>query len=181
MRYTLVIFLLLYIINCKAQDILELKAGKISFVSDAPLEIIKAENEAFQFLLDTVKNEFAISIPINKFNGFNSALQKEHFFENYMEIDRFPKAIFTGKTLDKITYRKEAFKVIVRGQLSIHGITKERIIEAECQYKNKKELFINSIFEIPLEEHDIEIPRIVFQKIAEIITVSIHAELIPKK
>jgi|SRR5690554_1637889 len=179
-RYVLVLLLSTQIGICKAQDLFTIKSGKVSFVSNAPLEVIKAENESFQFLIDTSKNEFAVSVPIKEFYGFNSSLQREHFFENYMQTDAFPKATFTGKILDEIAYREGAFDVMVRGQLTIHGVKKERIIEARCFYESKEKLIVNATFVVPLEDHDIEIPRIVFQKIAEMITVNIHAELIPK-
>ncbi|NEN22994.1 YceI family protein [Cryomorpha ignava] len=163
-----------------SQNLLELENGSINFVSEAPLELIKAENESFQFLIDTAKGEFALSIPISKFNGFNSALQQEHFFENYMEIDKYQTATFTGRILDDLNYRTGAFDIIVRGQLNIHGIKKERIIEANCEWITPQKLRVISTFTVPLADHNIEIPRIVFQKIAEIIKVDIQADLAPK-
>lgn len=166
--------------NVQAQNLFELETGEINFVSDAPLELIKAKNESFQFLIDTAIGEFALSIPISKFNGFNSALQQEHFFENYMETDKYPSATFTGRVLDDLKYRTGSFDVIVRGQLNIHGIKKERIIEASCEWITPERLTVTSTFTVPLADHNIEIPRIVFQKIAEIIKVDIQAELGPK-
>ena len=166
--------------HVQAQNLFELETGEINFVSDAPLELIKAKNESFQFLIDTAKGEFAISIPISKFIGFNSALQQEHFFENYMEIDKYQSATFSGKILDDLYYRNGAFDIIVRGQLNIHGIKKERIIEATCEWVSPGKLRVNSSFTLPLADHNIEIPRIVFQKIAEIIKVDIQADLAPR-
>lgn len=150
-------------------------------MSEAPLEIIKAENSAFQFLIDTSESEFAVSVPIRQFQGFNSALQQAHFFENYMETDRYETASFAGKILDPFDYGPEPFSVLVRGRLKIHGVTKERIIEAHCKWLDNTRLEIKATFDVPLKDHDIEIPRIVFQKIAEIISVDISAELIPGK
>ena len=166
--------------DIQAQSLFALQEGEINFVSEAPLELIQAKNASFQFLIDTAIGEFALSIPISKFNGFNSALQQEHFFENYMETDKYQSATFTGRILDDLKYRSGSFDVIVRGQLNIHGVKKERIIEASCEWVTPQKLRVISTFTVPLADHNIEIPRIVFQKIAEIIKVDILAELVPK-
>lgn len=180
LKLSMVLCLCISMKNVVAQNLFVSKSGRIDFVSEAPLELIKAHNESFKFLIDTVKKEFAISIPIGEFNGFNSALQREHFFENYMEIEKFRNATFTGKILDNLNYRPDPFVVLVRGELHIHGVKKERIIEAECEWINQEQLRIIASFKVPLADHNIEIPRIVYQKIAEVIDVAVEADLFPK-
>ena len=160
-----------------AQGLLELKEGEITFVSEAPLELIRAATTDFNMLVDTASSEFAIRIPIQGFAGFNSALQQEHFNENYMETDKYTTAVFTGKILDPLTYRPELFSVTVKGNLKIHGQSAMRIMEVACTWKSPKVLAIESSFTVPLADHGIEIPRIVYQKIAEEISVNISAEL----
>jgi hypothetical protein len=41
------------------------------------------------------------------FEGFNSALQREHFNENYIESNRFPDASFNGKIIEDIDFAKD--------------------------------------------------------------------------
>ena len=60
--------------------------------------------------------------------------------------------------------------------MNIHGVDQERIIKSQVEVKNGK-LTIKSDFTVLLEEHQITIPRIVYQKIAEEITVTIEAEM----
>lgn len=151
--------------------------GKISFLSDAPLEKIQASSNQLRGLLNPGKKTFAFSVAIGTFEGFNSDLQREHFNENYMEAQRFPQATFTGKLLDDISYsEKKEQKIRVKGQLSVHGISKERILEVVVK-PGKNKLDINARFEVPLADHQIEIPRLVYQKIAEIIEVNVQAQL----
>lgn len=162
----------------RAQPLLSLATGEISFVSDAPLELIKASTTDFKILVDTSESEFAIRIPIAGFVGFNSPLQQEHFYENYMETDKYSSAVFSGKILDPLTFRPDTFRVTVKGNLNIHGKSAMRIMEVNCFWETPERLSIESAFKVPLADHGIEIPRIVYQKIAEEIAVQISAKLI---
>ncbi|HZG01025.1 MAG TPA: hypothetical protein VEY71_08480, partial [Chitinophagales bacterium] len=53
--------------------------GAVSFVSEAPLETIRASSNEVKGLINTADNTFAFSVPNRTFHGFNSALQEEHF------------------------------------------------------------------------------------------------------
>lgn len=73
--------------------------GQISFTSNAELELIKASSDKIQGLIDPQTNQFAFSIEVKSFRGFNSELQREHFNEKYIESERFPTARFSGKII----------------------------------------------------------------------------------
>lgn len=152
--------------------------GKVDFVSDAPLEIIEAASDQMQGLIDLDKKVFAFKIYIKSFNGFNSPLQQIHFYENYMEADEFPIATFKGKILEPIQQGKAIYRA--KGMLDIHGQSVERIIEVELDIDNQKIVY-NSAFLVPLTDHDIKLPRIVYQKIAESISVTVGGEMLLKK
>ena len=52
---------------------------------------------------------------------------EEHFNENYMESNTFPKANFKGTITDlgKVNFSKDGtYPVTVKGDLTIHGVTK---------------------------------------------------------
>jgi hypothetical protein len=70
------------------------KSGKVSFKSEAPLELIKASSEKLAGILDAGKKSFAFLVPMSSFNGFGKPLQKDHFNENYIESDKYPNAKF---------------------------------------------------------------------------------------
>ncbi|MBK9733473.1 MAG: YceI family protein [Saprospiraceae bacterium] len=114
---------------------------------------------------------------MRSFNGFNSALQQEHFNENYLESDKFPTATYVGKLLDPIDLSKDAsYQVRTKGIFTIHGVGMERILKHEITIKNKL-LLLRSSFIISLEDYNISIPSIVNKKIAEEINVSLEAQL----
>lgn len=151
--------------------------GSIRFRSDAPLENIEASTRQLEGLLDTEKGTFAFSAPVRSFQGFNSPLQREHFNENYLESDKYPKATFAGKIIETIDFSKPGkYEVRAKGKLSIHGREQERIIRSILTIENGR-LQISSEFSVLLEEFNIAIPKIVYQKISEEINVSLQVVL----
>ncbi|GEM_PF-1291507 len=152
-------------------------SGRIDFVSDAPLEIINAWSVALRGLLEP-SGAFAFSVNMASFQGFNSGLQRQHFQENYLEISRFTKATFEGHLIESPELSKPGtYPVRVRGQLTIHGVTRERILPGSIQVMPDKSLELSTTFDIPLLDHGINIPKIMHQKIAESVRVTVNARL----
>ncbi len=150
-------------------------SGKVKFISDAPLEMIKAESNHLTGIVDITNNKFAFSVKLKSFDGFNSALQKEHFHENYMESNKFPAISYTGKLLDKPDLSTDGeYEVRSKGSFNIHGITNERILKNKIKVQNGK-VSIESSFNVLLADYNITIPRIVHKKIAEEIQISLTA------
>lgn len=151
--------------------------GHIYFRSDAPLEIIEARSQRLRGALNPENQSFAWSVEVRSFEGFNSPLQKEHFNENYLESERFPEATFKGKIIEKIDFSQNGvYSVRAKGKLLIHGVEQERIIKGQMEITGNK-LHIEANFTVPLADHNISIPRIVHQKIAQEIMVTVEADL----
>jgi hypothetical protein len=128
-------------------------------------------------LVDTAKMEFAVTIPIRSFVGFNSPLQQQHFYENYMETDQYESATYAGKILGNISYSPDTLQLTAKGKLRIHGVEKLRIIPVRGIWKDENSFELVSEFIIPLKDHNIDIPRVVYQKIAEEIRVDFQCIL----
>jgi polyisoprenoid-binding protein YceI len=158
-----------------SKNVIVMTRGEISFVSEAPLELIKAATTDFQAVLDTVSGQFAFSVPIASFLGFNSPLQREHFNENYMESNKYPKATYSGKIIE-IWKRPVAEKRSVRtkGKLSVHGVVQEEMIPATMQMEGGL-LRVQATFKVKTDDYNIRIPRLVVQKIAQEIDVTVDA------
>lgn len=161
----------------QAQERFKMLKGSISFSSDAPLEMIEASSTALRGLIDPSTNKFAFAIKISSFDGFNSALQRQHFNENYMESDTYPEATFTGKIIEDIDYSQNGtHEVRAKGKLTIRGVSQTRLFRAELKIENGK-VTIKTSLNVPLADHDITIPTIVSQKIASEIKVEVEATL----
>jgi polyisoprenoid-binding protein YceI len=158
-------------------SVYKVSKGSIQFSSDAPLELIRASSNELAGLFDTDKKMFAFRIKVNTFTGFNGLLQKEHFNENYMETSKFPYASFEGKVIEDVDYSKQGtYNVRAKGNLTVHGITQERILKLVLEVKNKT-ISAEAAFTVLLADHNITIPKVVHEKLASEIKVAVSAEL----
>lgn len=166
--------------NAQVSSIYEVSSGSIGFRSVAPKELISAASDKLKGVMDVQKRTFAFKISMASFLGFNSQLQREHFNENYLETSVYPDAVYKGKILDEVDLLKDGvYSVRTRGKLSVHGVETERVLTAEVTVHNK-EIEISSDFIVALSDHNIKIPRVVFEKLASEIKVKLTASLKPK-
>jgi len=173
-----IIFALLSLPASFAQKKYSTQKAFINFSSEAELELIKAGSNDVRGIIDPTTNQFAFTVDVNTFKGFNSELQREHFNEKYMESEKFPKASFSGKLIEQIDFTKNGtHEVRAKGDLDIHGVKQTRIIRSKLIINNGT-LLVESQFLIPLSDHNISIPTIVSQKIATEIRVDFMASMI---
>ncbi len=180
MRLLLLIPVYLLVVNPVWAQIYEVSDGSVHIHSDAPQELIRAQSVHLRGAIDADKKAFAFRIRMSSFQGFNSPLQKEHFNENYMESAKFPEAIFTGKIIENVDISKDGeYNVRAKGKMQVHGLAQERIIKAHISTQ-KGTVTVSSDFSVLLADHDIKIPRVVYDKLAPEIKVSINARLLPR-
>ena len=131
-------------------------------------------------LLVGANNEIAIRMNMREFS-FPNKLMQEHFNENYIESEKYPTATFSGKVDKAPDYTKNGdYDVSATGKFTVHGITKERTIKGKMKIEGGK-ITISSDFEVALVAHNIEVPKVVFVKIAQIIKVKAQYALTPYK
>lgn len=175
------VFLVHVLVTAQNSSIYTSGKSEVSFVSDAPLELIKASSDKLKGLLNTDKRTFAFTIPNDSFKGFNSALQQEHFYENYMEARQFPVSKFEGKIIEQTDITIPGnYTIRAKGKLTIHGVEQERIIKVNIRTANGL-VNADAAFTILLADHNINIPRVVYHKIAEEIKVKVSIEFKPQK
>jgi polyisoprenoid-binding protein YceI len=164
----------------QAQKKLSTENGEINFVSNAELELIKASSNKLKGIIDPATNQFAFSILAESFKGFNSELQREHFNEKYVESEKYPYIIFTGKIIEQVDFSSSGlYEVRAKGDLDIHGQKQTRIIKAEITIEDGS-VRVEASFKVPLADHNIPVPRIVTQKIAAEVEVTINALMMPQ-
>lgn len=170
--------LLLITLSSHAQESWRLDNGNIHFLSSAPLETIQATSNRLRGVLDLLANRFAFTVEMSSFEGFNNALQKEHFNENYLETSRFPRATFSGKLIDKLLPNVPKQTIRAKGTLDLHGVAVERIIEVTI-HKNGAVYSFSAEFSIALKDHGVTVPKLVHQKIAETVVVRVNGAFSP--
>lgn len=181
MRFILLIVVMILLQGYSIrQTIYTTNTGTIHFSSEAPMELINATSKELKGAIDADKKTFAFRVRINSFEGFNSPLQKEHFNENYMETEKLPEALFSGKIIEDVNLSVNgSYSIRAKGVLIIHGVSQERIIKSEVEVKNGT-MKVKSKFTVLLSDHNIPIPRVVKEKLANEIKVEIKAELLQK-
>jgi hypothetical protein len=148
------------------------ESGTISFFSAATLEDIKAENAKAVSLFNSATGDIAYSAPITEFK-FEKALMQEHFNEKYLESDKYPKASFQGKVIGFDLAAGSIQNVSAKGKLSMHGVTREISVPGTLEVKNSK-LILQAKFNVKLEDYKVEIPKLMWQNIAEEVEVTIN-------
>jgi polyisoprenoid-binding protein YceI len=175
MKYICIILLAwLSIKNQTGQDLYACKNAKISLFSSAPLEDIQASSSSGTSVYNPATGDLAFSVGIRSFQ-FPKSLMQEHFNENYMESDKYPKATFKGKIKEPVDVTKNgSYPVNVTGELNVHGVTQTRTIPGTVVVNNGM-VTMSSEFMVKCADHKIEIPTLVFKKIAESIKMNVSA------
>ena len=147
------------------------RQGQVSFFSYTSVENIEAKNNQVLSILDIEKSEIAISMLMRAF-VFKKDLMYEHFNESYIESDIHPKANFEGKIIDFNPSEKTQTR-IVRGKITIHGISKDIDIKTTIENIDGKYV-LSGDFNLLVEDFDIKIPPILSSNIAKSISVKFN-------
>jgi hypothetical protein len=178
-RIFLIVLLLGGVIAVNAQKYMT-KNGFIGFYSHTAMEDIKGDNNQVVGLLDISTGELVFQALVKSFH-FDRALMEEHFNENYMESDKFPKSVFKGKitNLASIDFTKNGtYEAIVEGDLTIHDATNKITTKGTIEVTGGG-INANAKFNIVPEDYKINIPGVVREKINKNLEVTVTMKYTP--
>ena len=160
------------------------KNGKINFDATSPSspERVEGVNRSATCVVDIKTGAIQFAMLMKGFE-FERALMEEHFNENYVESDKFPKSEFKGKLkdVDEIDFTKDGtYKVKVKGDITIHGETKEVETEGKLVVQNGK-INADAEFTVKLSDFKISIPGLVADKVSKTAKVIVSCSLEPLK
>ncbi len=156
------------------------RTGKISFFSSTPIERIEAFNDEVASIFDGKSGDIIFQVPIKSFK-FEKQIMQEHFNEDYMESDKFPKSDFKGKiaNVNEINLSKDGvYNTNAVGKLTMHGVTHDVTIPGTITVKGT-EVTMSSKFKVKTKDYDIKIPALVDGKIAKEIEVTVNSVVNP--
>ena len=166
------LLIFIFTINSFSQKIIT-KSGIVNFDAvENTFEPVKAQNKTATCILDTTNGQIASQILMKGFE-FKIALMEEHFNENYVESDKYPKATLKGK-IENFNYSKlsTSFQNIqIKGTIELHGKIKDIVIDGKIK-KNADNTELTTNFILVPEDFNIEIPSIVRGKIGKKVNVS---------
>ncbi|WP_299112324.1 YceI family protein [uncultured Winogradskyella sp.] len=158
------------------------KTGTLAFEASVPsFEEVAAKNKSVTAILNTDNGEFAALALVKAFR-FKNALMEEHFNENYAESDKHPKATFRGKiehfNFESLSVSKST--TFVNGSLAFHGVTKAiKDIPLTIKLVDDK-IILSGSFKVLVSDFEIEIPKIVANKLSNEVEVDFNFELVKK-
>ena len=150
------------------------KTGQVSFFSATPIEDIDARHQQVAAVVDLGTGQMAFSMLMKGF-VFKRTLMQEHFNENYVESDKYPKATFSGRL---VAFDAAALAtagphpVQVAGDLTLHGVTRKVQVPGTLELKNGR-LLAEAAFPVASADYNIEIPLLVRNNIAKVISVRV--------
>lgn len=149
----------------------KLSGSSVTFYSYAPMEDIKATTNRTLSLFNSNSGDMAFVVPIRSFE-FPKKLMQEHFNENYLESHKYPDASFKGILAGFDQQQKGKQKVKAKGVMTIHGVSREIEADGYIEFKPKT-VNIEAKFPIKVADYNIEIPELLFYKIAEEVEVTL--------
>ncbi|GAB5476233.1 MAG: hypothetical protein Mars2KO_43320 [Maribacter sp.] len=154
------------------------KNGEIEFeASEELFEPVKATNTTVTAILNADTGELA-SLALLKGFHFENSLMEEHFNENYIESETYPKAIFRGSLLNfnHSQVSETPTEVTVDGKLKLRE--KEKDVRTILSVQKVSDVIImKGSFKVTPSDFDIEIPKIVANKIAKEVIVNLAFKL----
>jgi hypothetical protein len=152
MKHFFIAIALLLVAPLSAQQYLT-RQGTITFDAGSPLEDIAAKSESASAVYDSETGKLGVQVLMTSF-VFKRALMQEHFNENYVESEIYPKASFRGTFYDGRAV----------GTLTLHGVSKEIDVPASLSVEGDVAK-LHTEFPVSVADFEIGIPKTVANKI----------------
>ncbi|MAU30291.1 MAG: hypothetical protein CMC36_00055 [Flavobacteriaceae bacterium] len=175
MRHLLLLFILIFSQQFLLSQQFYTDKGVTKFDgSKAAFEPIKANNNNTVSIIDLSTGQIAAVILISDFD-FRLGLMQEHFNENYLESNVYPKSTFEGQiknfSLKELTQDFKEHEI--KGVLTIKGVNNDIITKAKIRKIDEK-IELSSGFSVMLSDYKVKIPKIVFKKIDEEVKINLN-------
>ncbi len=158
----------------------------VKFISDAPLEDFEGVTDRIDgYVLwkgedslvnaDFASSQFYFEVELDGLDT-GIGLRNRHMRERYLETKKFPFTHYSGSVLSVKKIEPDTYKISTRGVFYIHNVEKEINIEGTAR-EIGGDFEVSCAFELKLSDFDIEIPKLMFLKIDEVIKVELDFHL----
>ena len=153
------------------------RSGEIKFDATVPgaMDPVVAVSNTVSSIFDKTTGDLVVQGLVKSFK-FKSPLMEEHYNENYMESDKFPKTSFKGKV---VGYDGISGSYDVEGDLTIHGVTNK--VKTKMTVTAGAKTSIAGAFVIKLIDYKLEVPAMAKKTLAETAKISVKLDLEDKK
>ncbi|RZJ92706.1 MAG: YceI family protein [Chryseobacterium sp.] len=178
MKKNIVVFMLFASLGAFSQQKVLTKSSTITFEASVPsFQPVTGTNNNVTFVLNPLTGEIA-GLALMKGFQFEMALMQEHFNENYMETDKYPKAVFRGQIegFQAKDLTDDYTDYPIKGKLELHGRSKDIKASAKIT-KTGSRFTIIADFVVNASDFDIPIPALIKYKLDDKVKVQIIAVL----
>jgi len=173
MKNTLIIFICIAFSTVAFSQKMITRSGEIKFdatVSGA-MDSVLATSSTVSSIFDKSNGDLVVQGLVKSFK-FKSSLMEEHFNENYMESDKFPKTSFKGKV---IGFEGKSGSYDLEGELTIHGVSNK--VKTKMTVVVGTKTTISGSFNVKLKEYKLEVPALAKKTLSETAKISVKLDL----
>ena len=170
MKKNIILLVILLVVGVSYSQKMMTRTGEIKFDATVPgaMDEVIGNNKTVSSIYDKETAKLVVQGMVKSFK-FKSPLMEEHFNENYMESDKFPKTSFDGKI---IGYDGKTGSYDVEGDLTIHGVTNK--VKTKMTLSNDgTKLVMAGSFIIKLIDFKIVVPALAKKTLAETAKISL--------
>jgi polyisoprenoid-binding protein YceI len=171
LKLFIIVFILSKLLFPQEHFVDKKKDNLVKFISNTPIESFEGVTNQIDGYMywegEDLTNKSTLYFEVN-LDALDTGigLRNRHMKENYLETFRYPYAQFNGKIISEEKESENKSKVVVEGEMFIHGVAKKIMINGIVE-KNKPSYRIKSEFMIKLSDYKIEIPSLMFMRISE--------------
>lgn len=161
--------------------------NSVKFISDAPFEDFEGTTSRIDGFVYWFGSEFNESIDLSQTKihfevelatlKTGIGMRDKDMREDYLETDQHPYAIYEAILDSVVKIGENKFRVGALGAFEMHGVKKRKEITAEVIFEDNGVNIISS-FQVNLKDHDIEVPKLLFLRVNEIIEVELDYNMI---
>jgi len=154
--------------------------GHIEIFSQTPVFTIEGMDKKVASIINFDNGEIVATTLVRSFK-FREALVEDHFNENYMESEKYPKSSFKGMIMNykEVNLNKNGeYKITIKGELTIHGTTNPIEVSGIITVKDGN---INgkSEFSVSLAAYKIHVEEMYKDAIKDEIKLTINFDYLP--
>lgn len=155
------------------------ESGYAEFTSSVPLHTFTGESGYLTGMIDLEENVIDFYLDLSTLKTGNSRRDRDMY--RTLNVDENPFAEFTGSLESAFDQNSTARQEVrVRGEFTVHGVTREKTVEGTLQKQNDT-IVMEAEWVQTLSEHDIEPPGILFYRVRDEMDVRIEATLRPSE